>query len=89
MRSRGDPGQRRSQGRQALSRPSRQGRTHVRYRAAVLGDISTPEAVERERRSVTMLPRAHPTYDREEALRILDTLASAMAAKPSGKHRRR
>ena len=45
----------------------------------MLGDISTPEAVERERRSVTMLPTGAHVYDREEALAILAALAAALA----------
>lgn len=34
----------------------------------MLGDITTPEDVERERRSVTMLPAGAPVYDRDDAL---------------------
>ena len=45
----------------------------------MLGDISTPEAVERERRSVTMLSTGAPAYNREEALAILGALAAALA----------
>jgi hypothetical protein len=46
----------------------------------MLGDISSPEAVERERRSVAMLSSGVPVYDREEALTILEALAAALAA---------
>lgn len=44
----------------------------------MLGDISTPEAVERERRSVTMLTTGAPAYNREEALAVLGALAAAL-----------
>lgn len=45
---------------------------------SMLGDISTPEAVERERRSVTMLSPGAAAYSREEALSILEALAAAL-----------
>jgi len=45
----------------------------------MLGDLSTPEAVERERRSVTMFGTGAPTYDREEALNLLAALAAKLA----------
>jgi len=45
----------------------------------MLGDIGTREDVERERRSVTMLPAGAFVYDRNEALAILTALAAALA----------
>lgn len=56
----------------------------------MIGDISSPEAVERERRSVAMLPPGAPAFDRDEALTILEALAAALAAaKSSSGHRER
>lgn len=44
----------------------------------MLGDLNSPEAVERERRSVTMLSTGAPTYNREEALVLLAALLAAL-----------
>jgi hypothetical protein len=48
----------------------------------VQGDLSTPEAVENEYRSVAMLTVGQPAYDREEALHVLEVLIAALAAVP-------
>ena len=55
----------------------------------MLGDISTPEDVERERRSVTMLTAGAPAYNREEALALLAALLAALAANRPGRAPRR
>jgi hypothetical protein len=46
------------------------------------GDLSTSEAVENEYRSVAMLRTGQPTYNREEALHVLEALIAALAAVP-------
>lgn len=53
----------------------------------MLGDLTTPEDVERERRSVTMLGTGAPAYNCEEALSVLAALLTALAD-PGGQGRR-